>query len=886
MAMKVDVYSGTKKKSGVTYGSSEYWALLKDGYKLTSTSSKAVSAAGLSTSTKQPSSSTKTSTTTAPKTSTTSAPKASTPAPAPVSSGVSKSTIASLPNMEPGASGANVATLQRYLVENGYMTQAQMNTGAGTYGPQTTAAVAKWQKDMGVNTAGNDGYFGPATKSKIGSSSSTPSTPTPAPSTGGNTSLKDLSIGLSNGSITNQSQLNSTKPTPTPSGGTATTGGGSNVYPMGEFSLIRFEGQGPAGYMNDQTIWLVDPSTSTLRPFSNSAALENFFDGPVDINNIVVRSAADLMPGGALGSQGSAPGYQILSNEFAIKPDGTAKRLDYSNAQLASRYGYAVNEELEQSMYMALKGSLDLLQEAGVDQATLNSIKKSDATMAYYVSAMAYGGYSLGDIYSDVKRKELGISNLSPISSTADKASYAKTAEYQKASGDSRIQPPPSIGGINTSQLSLPIYQLPDEAFKTLVPILDYNSQQFKDAMAQVETSYYDVLEQQLKASTEQEKAVADYNYQEWKGEVERNYGIQLSDNALEAWNQIQQAYTGMSERGIMNSGIQNEGIDNYLQRVRREDQRARDDRMSKEEQQQMNYFLTAASSAEINQLVQSDPDKAKAWGLIPSDDVKNSLSLAALKEKYPNAKEEDLQQYISILLDENGNYRSQIYQKQLGNLGDLDPNSASLNTLTGINTAKESFQEQEALRKSLLSEEEAYKEFTKPDVAFLRNNDPQAFEDIGGVKQSGGTVNLSSIIKQAGGGLSSGQSSNISAPNTPAQKTSTGSTSTNAAMAAQLAEIQKKVNDIKARTTTTTPASTYTAPKVSTTPTASSGPSAALKAMSIANSPNQSKVPTTVQSKYGGSTISQQRQSYAPQKESSTIGGAIKNTWNKLWGK
>ncbi len=557
------------------------------------------------------------------------------------------------------------------------------------------------------------------------------------------TSLKDASVGMAKGTIKSQADINNGMPQPN-------TGNGSQTYLTGDYSLVRFVGQGQDRYMNDQTVWLLDSKTKTLRPFSGGASLSNFFDGDVNADDIIQIDARELNPGGSLGSNGGKPGFQVLSNEYAIQPDGSARKLDYSAAELATRYGQPVNEEMEQTMFSALKGVFNMLETAGIKKSTISKIKNDDELMAFYVSAMAYGGYSVGDIYSEVKKRELGIKNISPISATADKASYASTKEYQKASADTRVTPPVEMAGMNSAQLDLPIYQLPDEAFKTLVPLLDYDSQEFKDAMASVETSYYDVLEQQLRASTEQEKAIADYNYQEWKKDAERSLGMTLSDNALEAWNQIQQVYTQGAQAGTMNSGIQNESIDSYLRQVRRQDQRAREQNMTAEEQQQMQYFLTAATSDQIKDLVATDPEKARQWGLIPSDEVKNALSLSALKAKYPNAKEEDLAQYISILLDENGNYRSQIYQKQMGSLTDLDPNSASMNTLTGLDTNKEQFQIGETYRKELLKEEDAYKEFTKPDVAFLRNSDPKAFESVTGNKVQSPTKNFTSTIKQA----------------------------------------------------------------------------------------------------------------------------------------
>ena len=72
--------------------------------------------------------------------------------------------LIALPNLGPGSSGDAVRTLQQWLVERGLMTQAQMNTGPGTYGPQTKAAVAAWQAQSNINTQGNSGYFGPLSK--------------------------------------------------------------------------------------------------------------------------------------------------------------------------------------------------------------------------------------------------------------------------------------------------------------------------------------------------------------------------------------------------------------------------------------------------------------------------------------------------------------------------------------------------------------------------------------------------------------------------------------------------------------------------------------------------------------------------------------------------
>lgn len=69
--------------------------------------------------------------------------------------------------LQPGAQGEDVQKLQNYLVQMGYLTPDQVSTGAGIYGPQTTAAVAKLQNDLGVQAGSGQGYYGPQTQSAL-----------------------------------------------------------------------------------------------------------------------------------------------------------------------------------------------------------------------------------------------------------------------------------------------------------------------------------------------------------------------------------------------------------------------------------------------------------------------------------------------------------------------------------------------------------------------------------------------------------------------------------------------------------------------------------------------------------------------------------------------
>ena len=60
--------------------------------------------------------------------------------------------------LTPGTTSADVTALQQFLIKQDF----QIPAGAtGYYGEQTKNAVAQWQKAKGVDTQGNDGYWGP-----------------------------------------------------------------------------------------------------------------------------------------------------------------------------------------------------------------------------------------------------------------------------------------------------------------------------------------------------------------------------------------------------------------------------------------------------------------------------------------------------------------------------------------------------------------------------------------------------------------------------------------------------------------------------------------------------------------------------------------------------
>jgi len=468
-------------------------------------------------------------------------------------------------SLQPGSTGTLVKQLQDYLVAMGFMTQAQVNTGYGTYGPQTTAAVKALQEKMGVDNSSGPGYWGPKTMSAV------------------------QTYNNQQGAQT-QSQ---TQPQP-------------QTQPQTQ----------PTGYTN------------------------------------------------------TTPNYQEDYN----KPGDTP----------SSFYGYeeARSGDWEAAGFTRTKGFIETAGKHGIiNPSFVSTILSDPSIMAYYINAITYGGYLMGDILNDIKRREMisqggtqadTLKGVKIIDPEVDKNTYLTTAEGRKSINDTAsLIPTFNLQGLMNPDILKYGANMPDEVFKTLVPIFDKNSQEFKDAVDNIKLAYLDLANQQLEAETEQAKAIADYNYQQFKEQLETQYGIALSDDATKAWQQIEELEESFSERGIGQSGLLNEEVDKTLISARKQDQRLREEKLTREEQEMASRYRSSASPSEIQALIEEDKAKglprdewrAVKWGLVPSSDILAKFDMAALRERYPDQSEEELKALRDATLDENGNYRSTLYR-------------------------------------------------------------------------------------------------------------------------------------------------------------------------------------------------------------------------------
>jgi len=617
-----------------------------------------------------------------------------------------------------------------YSSATAQLQQALNNQGAnlavdGIMGPKTQAALdsynAKVRASQSSSSSSSSGSSS-SSSSSSGSSSSNNTSSSSSNNTGGSTSSKiSTTTTLVNGTKSNTVSELQTKLIGL--GYNVGYTGADGIYgPATEAAVKKYQADnnltvdGKAGVntitsLNSKS---VSDSSAANKAAADAAAnkviVDKIIADPTQYENEVSKINADTsltedQKDAKIASLGDAVKTVDPSFEDYTKSGDT--RTSYYNADERNASAEAQNLGYEQG-FSKIAGDTNL-----VSKNFLNTISSDASIMAFYVNALTYGGYTMGDILNDMKRRELiskggadaaKLKTLAVIDPEQNRNTYLATAEGQKAVSDTAtLIPTFNFQGLLNPDILKYGTNMPDDLFKVLVPILDPESQEFKDAVEEVKSKYFDLTSAALQATTEQDKAVADYNLQQFKNQMQTNYGIALSDDASKAWTQIETLADTYAANGIANSGLQNEAVDKTLQATRKADQRLRDEKLTKEEQNKAAYYRSSATDEEINKLT---PEQRKAWGLVPSSEVLQEFSIANLKEKNPTWTDEMVKQAHDAVIDKYGNYRSAIYAKYYGSVA----STGQQNQTTAVNAVT-----QDALNK----EAKAYKDYST-DTAFL----------------------------------------------------------------------------------------------------------------------------------------------------------------------
>ena len=482
------------------------------------------------------------------------------------------------------------------------------------------------------------------------------------------------------------------------------------------------------------TPWLLDRADGTIRPLASQAAVTAIFgdnaQAAIDGALKNVASPTTDNTGKVANGSGFLGGFQVLDPSYVVHDDGSSKLLLATPNQLQDKYGQTTSQPLEGASTEFLDQFLSLLEanpnQSGLDPSFVSTVASNPNELAFYTSALAYGGYTLSDVYKDLKLQTIkgtdpSLSSAAVISPSMKAADYAKTPEGQQAASLPAVQMPAAFGQLESmNQSGLKLFSTPDSLYKTpaqfigidgntqpLDPVEGMSQSDVGNAMSavnQITAAYYDVVQQKLQASTEQENAVANYNWDQLKNYTQTNLGIQLSDDALQAWNQISGIENQYATQGIEGSGMQQESMDQYLKTIRTNDQVVRNNAATTQQNAKYAYYTQYATPDQIKALAASNPQLAQEWGLIPSAATTAALTPQALMAKYPgmtdaqvsaaqatyvsqhpNASQADIDayitqlkeqnpgltaaqanQYISTVLDQNGNYRSNLYNNYM----------------------------------------------------------------------------------------------------------------------------------------------------------------------------------------------------------------------------
>lgn len=463
----------------------------------------------------------------------------------------------------------------------------------------------------------------------------------------------------------------------------------NNFQTSPDFSLVKFTADPNGADPGDaSTIWWADHITRTLRPIMSMQAFRDMY--PDDqyyqaaMNSIESVNPSELQPGGLLAN------FLDLGEDYGIYERQQMKSLDFNPMDLQNAYGQAKSEESTLVGIRAFDSFMSFLQnpDSGIDNTFLNKVKNDKNLTAFYINALAYGGYSPDDVYKDIKRQELAskgdtsMAGIKVISPNINKNQYVVTNAGRLATSLPSITPPAQIGNISREVWISPAAMLSDKYYELTNPEdYDPTSQAFKDRLDQIKSEFYDYVVQALTTGTERDKAVADEKWKQYKDELERTTGYKLSDNALEAWRQLQKIDVAASEAGLNESGIENQQVDEALRDYRERNRRIREDKMSQIRSEEATQAQTYYSPDQIQAM--NDEDSAAGlpraqwrsvlWGLTPTEPMTLASFIADFRSKYPDKSNvtdaEIKERYFDNLYDQNGNYRSKLYQNYQDNL-------------------------------------------------------------------------------------------------------------------------------------------------------------------------------------------------------------------------
>ena len=575
--------------------------------------------------------------------------------------------MANLPDLGPSQTyNPNVETLQNALMSAGYLSYADFSKGAGYYGPATTAAVARWQSENNIPTNGNPGYFGPASKSAI----TTYYAPKPASTATPTTPVVNNPTTPVNNPVVNNSTVNAQN-----------NNSGYNGYAVPAYT--------PAVTADEKIYYkLADGTTfwggvgSAVSPIGNPVQITKEQYDAIQAMPGQRLPAGAALPGTTnnVASASGTPGVKDPNWHFVIGGGGSAEI--WSDATFKAYPGRSTEISYDQwAAYPQKSPYVPSGAESFVSNKGLTSVTptQQNTQSTPFIDPTKPAG-----TFTENRGTPLDANNV-PI---AVGDTTTKIASYRRSDGSIIPAGYYNVNAASTLTDAGNIANAKIQEYTSTHPMLTPGTQEYEAALANVKNQMWDVMEAQVNAKTEQEQQAAQYIWNELVKKTKKELNINLSGNASQAYSEIQKLANTYNQQNIQGSGLQNESVDQYLRKVRLTDSQNRETERSSEDKANMEYLKRYGTTQQIADFVAKNPQKAQAWGLIPSDIVKNTLNRAALMSKFPGMTEEQADAAIATVIDTNGNYYSSINQKKMTGENtniDLSTQKTNEDPITGL---------------------------------------------------------------------------------------------------------------------------------------------------------------------------------------------------------
>ena len=464
-----------------------------------------------------------------------------------------------------------------------------------------------------------------------------------------------------------------------------------HVLDGGDFYVCKFSDDPTPNNGIDETAmkWVFDVKKKVFRPISGReaevwlasqlglASIDTHSISTTDLQNAdsVFHGSSFLPKSYAIKADGSFPAYpeEVMYKPDAPNPSQSAKdqitgKVYGKDPMSATQIEPVVQKTMDFVNYLKDKNYIS--QDT---YGKLSSNNWINSTFTDAVNAAAYGGYSMDDIWRDIKAIDTGSSDTG-FSRKLTSADFRNTSAYKTSISNQSYVPTGDLAAKLSAYQGVAVSALPDDLYSAKVGISSVKSSTDLDSARQLNAAYYDLLKLQATANTEAEQSQAKAAFNQFKQKVEKTYGLKLSSDAYSSWGAIQNIMDQATTAGVSGSGYERGLINDKLRANAKMDEQIRNEKQSTISDQEISNALKYGTPEEISSLISKLDSEDAANGLTPaayrSNQFKAPASLSAaysidnLRKLYPGLNDTELNEIRSAYIDPNGNLVSDAMSK------------------------------------------------------------------------------------------------------------------------------------------------------------------------------------------------------------------------------